>query len=52
MTSKKTLQIVEMFLEKKISLKQDLSRPENNWGNDIVGNFIQVELTSLTNEIE
>ena len=51
MTSKKVVQIVEMLLEKKTSLKRDLSKPENNWGNDIVGSFIQTELTSLTNEI-
>ena len=51
MTSKKTVQIVDMFLEKKTNLKQDLSKPENNWGNNIVSNLIQIELTSLTNEI-
>ena len=52
MTTKKTVQIVEMLLGKKTSLKRDLSKPENNWGNDVVGSFVQTELTSLTNEIE
>ena len=51
MTSKKAVQIVEMLLEKKTNLKRDLSRPENNWENYVVGSFVQAELTSLTNEI-
>ena len=51
MTTKKAVQIVEMLLEKKTSLKRDLAKSENDWGNDIVGSFIQTELTSLTNEI-
>lgn len=51
MTSKKAVQIVEMLLEKKTSLKQDLSKPENNWGTGVAGQLVQSELESLTNEI-
>lgn len=52
MTVKKAIQILDMLLEKKTSLKQDLSRPENNWGIGVAGSLVQVELTSLSNEIE
>jgi len=51
MTSKKAVQILKMLLEKKMNLKRDLSKPENNWGNGIVGSTVQIQLTSLTNEI-
>ena len=51
MTTKKAVQIVEMLLEKKTSLKQDLSKPENDWGTGITARMVQTELTSLTNEI-
>ena len=51
MTSKKAVQIVDMLLEKKTGLKNDLSKPENNWGNDTAGQMVQTQLASLTNEI-
>ena len=51
MTTKKAVQIVEMLLVNKTNLKNDLCKPENNWGNNVVGSFVQTELTSLTNEI-
>lgn len=52
MTTKKSVKIVEMLHEKKTSLKEDLEKPENNWGDGIVAGLIQTELSSLTNEIE
>lgn len=52
MTTKKSIQIVEMLLERKTNLKADLSKPKNNWGDGIVGEFIECELESLTNEIK
>lgn len=52
MTSKKVIKILDILLEKKTSLKQDLSQPENNWGTGIAGSLVQTELTSLGNEIE
>ena len=52
MTTKKAVKIVEMLFEKKTGLKQDLAKPENNWGDGIVGGLVQTELRSLSNEIE
>jgi len=51
MTSKKAVQIVEMLLERKIRHKQDLEKPENDWGTDAVGRLVQTKITSLSNEI-
>ena len=52
MTTKKAVKIVKMFLEKKSDLKQVLSNPENNWGDNSAGRLVQEFITSLTNEIE
>lgn len=52
MTTKKAGKIVEMLLENKTSLKEDLEKPENNWGNDVASSLVQVQITSLTNEIK
>ncbi|CUR52803.1 Putative ATP-dependent Lon protease [Nitrosotalea devaniterrae] len=51
MTSKKAVQIVEMLLEIKTRHKQNLEKPENDWGIDVVGRLVQREITSLSNEI-
>jgi hypothetical protein len=51
MPSKKAVEIVKMLLEKKTNLKQDLSKPENNWGSDVVRDLLKIEITSLSNEI-
>lgn len=51
MTTKKAVKIVEMLLEKKTGLREDLEKPENNWGNDVASGLVQVQITSLTNEI-
>lgn len=51
MTTKKSIRIIDMFLEKKTNLRAELSKPENNWGTGIMGDFIQSEITWLTNEI-
>lgn len=51
MTTKKAVQIVEMLLEAKIQTKQNLEKPENDWGVDVVSRLVQKEITSLSNEI-
>lgn len=51
MTTKKAVKIVEMLLDIKIRIKQNLEKPENNWGTDSVGQLVQRDITNLTNEI-
>jgi len=51
MTTKKSVEIVEMLLRKKTNLKQDLSKSENNWGTGVAGQLVQLEIKSLINEI-
>ena len=51
MTTKKAVQIVEMLLDIKTRYKQNLEKPENSWGTDSFGKFIQGEITNLSNEI-
>ncbi|MGI0045936.1 MAG: hypothetical protein ACREBB_01925 [Nitrosotalea sp.] len=52
MTTKKAVEIVEMLLDIKSRIKRNLEKPENNWGTDSVGQFVQREVTNLTNEID
>lgn len=51
MTSKKAVKIVEMLLEKKISLRRGLTKPENKWP-DMTGKIVHDLQTSLGREID
>ena len=51
MTTKNAVEIVEMLLDTKTRFKANLERPENNWGTDVVGRFVQGEIRNLANEI-
>ncbi len=51
MTTKKGVEIVEKLLDFKTKFKQNLEKPENNWGTDSFGKFVQGEISNLANEI-
>jgi hypothetical protein len=51
MTTKKAVEIVTMLLDIKTRFKQNLEKPENNWGTDSFRKFVQGQITNLSNEI-
>jgi len=52
MTTKKAVQIVDMFIEKKSKLKADLQRPENNWGHGVAAEMVASDIERLTREVD
>ena len=51
MTTKKAVQIVDMFIENRTKHIGDLQRPENDWGYGIAAEIVKHDIERMTREI-
>jgi len=51
MTTKKAVQIVDMFIENRTKHIADLQRPENDWGYGIASEMVKHDIERMMHEI-
>lgn len=52
MTTKKAVQIVDLFINNRTNHIADLQRPENNWGHGIAAEMVESDIERMTREIK